>query len=126
MRNPDRGTTLLEVMIAIVILGFGVISTFECLSRSLNVVADLKRHTLGLILAQSKLEEIESGVERGVWGQFGDGCEGFFWKVEGAEDRSKGGAFRTVKVSWIEGGEKRIGLCSFDLFLADEAREEEP
>lgn len=77
-RNPDNGFTLLEVLIAVIILGLSVTAILQQFSLALrggNVSRDMCR---AVLYAKQKLEElktIEEGEGAANSGSFDDGFE---------------------------------------------------
>ena len=118
MRGDRRaGMTLVEVMLAVVILGISLGALVEGASRALAVVRQARnyeqaRHMLGRVDAENPLrllDEIEAGEESGT---FEGGPAGWSWTrtIEdfGAEDEEQEGLFRlTTRVTWGREGERR-------------------
>ena len=107
------GMTLIEVMLAIVILGLALGALIEAASRALAVVRRARnyeqaRHMLGLVEAEQPLwaeDEIEAGTQSGG---FESGPEGWSWERQledfGVDDEQKEGLFRmTTRVYWSQG-----------------------
>jgi len=105
--------TLIEVILAIVILGLALGTLIEASSRALAVVRqarnyEMARRMLGRVDAENPLrlkEEIEAGQETGG---FEGGPEGWSWTrtIEdlGEADEQKEGLFRlTTRVTWAQG-----------------------
>lgn len=109
--------TLIEVMLAVVILGVSLGVLVEAASRSLAVVRqarnyELARRMLGRVEAEHPLwleDEITAGQDGGG---FDGGPEGWSWErtIEdlGAVEEQQEGLFRlTTRVSWAQG--RRVG-----------------
>lgn len=83
----SRGFTLLEVMIALAILGLGIVTVLELLSGSLNIGVKASRHTQAAIYAQNIMDKLfarttlQDGDERG---EFQDG---YVWQARVQEIR---------------------------------------
>jgi type II secretion system protein I len=78
----NRGLTLLEVLVAVAILGSVLVVLFGAVNRNLIMASQSKNLTIAETLAQKKLSEIELegypelGVEEGEFEEF----PGFRWK----------------------------------------------
>ena len=108
------GLTLIEVMLAVVILGVSMGALVEGASRALAVVRqarnyELARRMLGLVDAENPLwlmDEISAGTESG---SFKSGPRGWSWERVfedfGVEDEEQEGLFRlTTRVTWSRSG----------------------
>lgn len=119
--NSSHGFTLLEVMIALAILGLGIVTVLELLSGSLNIGVKASRHTQAAIYAQNIMDRLfartalQDGDERG---EFQDG---YVWQariqeIRPDDDRSRLQPNRPnqtdlfhlkeieVQISWSENG----------------------
>jgi type II secretory pathway pseudopilin PulG len=107
--------TLVEVLLAIVILGVSLIALVDGASQALSVVRqarnyEMARRMLGQVEAESPLrlmDEISAGQESGA---FQSGPSGWTWAreivdvSEGDEDDQRAGLFLvTTRVSWSHG-----------------------
>ena len=105
--------TLVEVLLAVVILGLSLGALVEAASRSLAVVRqarnyELARRMLGRVDAEHPLwleDEIAAGSDSGG---FEGGPSGWSWTrtIEdlGADDEQQEGLFRmTIRVNWSQG-----------------------
>lgn len=105
--------TLVEVLLAIVILGISLGSLIEAASRALAVVRqarnyELARRMLGRVEAENPLRLLDEIVAGQESGGFEDGPDGWNWTrtIEdfGADDEQKEGLFRlTTRVFWSQG-----------------------
>ncbi len=108
--------TLVEVMLAVVILGMALGGLVEAASRALAVVRqarnyEMARRMLGQVDAENPLrllDEIQAGQEGGG---FEGGPPGWSWTRTivdfGAEDEQKEGLFQlTTRVYWSQGERK--------------------
>lgn len=79
----SKGFTLLEVLIAIAILGVTLVVLYGSQSQSLSLATEAKFNTTAAFLSALKLAELEGGVAdlRDDEGDFED-YPGFHWKVE--------------------------------------------
>ena len=105
--------TLVEVLMAVVILGTALVALVEAASRALAVVRqarnyEIARRMLGQVDAENPLrllDEIQAGEESGG---FESGPAGWSWTrtIEdlGADDEQKEGLFQvTTRVLWSQG-----------------------
>ena len=110
--------TLVEVLLAVVILGLSLGALVEAASRSLAVVRqarnyELARRMLGRVDAENPLwleDEIVAGQDSGG---FDGGPAGWHWTRTledlGADDEQQEGLFRmTTRVNWSQG--ERSGM----------------
>ena len=111
-RDAREGMTLIEVVLAVVILGTSLGVLVEGASRALAVVRqarnyEMARRMLGRVDAENPLrlkDEIQAGQESGT---FAGGPQGWSWTRSfedlGEEDEQQGGLFRmTVRVAWSQ------------------------
>jgi type II secretion system protein I len=98
-RRIERGFTLLEVMVAITIFSVFFTTILSLLSDTIRLSISAKEHTLGYLLAQSKLEEILLGMEEGVQGEFQD-AEKFEWEMLTEPTQSANVDKIKVRVFW--------------------------
>lgn len=109
--------TLIEVLLAVVILGTALGALVEGASRALAVVRQARnyeqaRRMLGRVDAENPLrllDEITAGQDGG---SFQGGPSGWSWTrtIEdfGVEDEQQEGLFRlTTRVFWAQGGDRR-------------------
>jgi general secretion pathway protein I len=74
-REPSAGFTLLEVVIALMILGLSIGVLFQTLSTSLGRLADAKGEALAVSVAQSVLARVgadiplKTGTQTGTYGE---------------------------------------------------------
>ncbi|HOE36035.1 MAG TPA: prepilin-type N-terminal cleavage/methylation domain-containing protein [Kiritimatiellia bacterium] len=115
-RRNRAGMTLIEVMLAVVILGMALGVLVGAASRALAVVRqarnyELARRMIGRVEVESPLrlkDRIEAGTENG---SFSGGPAGWSWsrKLEdlGADDEEQEGLFRlTTRVTWAQGEQR--------------------
>lgn len=115
-RGGRAGMTLVEVLLAVVILGTALVALVEAASRALAVVRQARnyetaRRMLGQVDAENPLrllDEIEAGEESGG---FESGPAGWSWTRIiadlGEDDEQKEGLFQvTTRVHWSQGGRK--------------------
>ena len=110
--------TLIEVLLAVVILGIALGGLVEAASRALAVVRqarnyEMARRMLGRVDAENPLrllDEIQAGQESGG---FEGGPSGWTWtrilEDFGADDEQQEGLFRmTTRVFWAQGERKSM------------------
>jgi general secretion pathway protein I len=83
--HPDKGFTLMEVMIAMAILAIALVTIFQSQSQSISMTGNSRFLTTASLLAQGKMAEIEMLDIKDVRtdnGDFGDGFPDYNWRVE--------------------------------------------
>ena len=116
--SRKAGLTLVEVMMAVVILGLALGGLVEAASRALAVVRqarnyEMARRMLGRVDAENPLrleDEIQAGEESGG---FDGGPAGWSWTRTlvdyGADDEQKQGLFLlTTRVYWSQGDKRGL------------------
>ncbi|MBL4903043.1 MAG: prepilin-type N-terminal cleavage/methylation domain-containing protein [Desulfocapsa sp.] len=82
----QRGFTLLEVMIAVAILGIALTSLFGSQSASVALATETRFNTHAPLLARMQLAEILSGDDIfSAEGDFGEDFPEFSWKLQAEE-----------------------------------------
>lgn len=81
---PDRGFTLLEVMIAVAVLAITLTVLFGNQSQSLSLATEAKFNTQAAFLLEMKLAELEGGLLEtfDAEGDFGELHPQFRWRME--------------------------------------------
>ncbi len=82
--RQKAGFSLLEVVIALLIIAGGFVAVLQYHSQTLSLAGDIRFYSNAVFLAQSKLAEFESDL-RNVSepsGEFGEGFEGFSYDAE--------------------------------------------
>ena len=83
----NRGFTLLEVMIALAIVGIALVSLLSLANRSIAVNTRLQKITQATLLAQQKMSEIEAAASQSGAGTteqngtFDSPFDGYRWEV---------------------------------------------
>ena len=108
--------TLIEVLLAVVILGTALGALVEAASRALAVVRQARnyeqaRHMLGRVDAENPLRLLDEISAGQTVGTFDGGPPGWTWTRTledfGAEDEQQGGLFRlTTRVEWTQDGRR--------------------
>lgn len=84
--SPERGFTLLEVVVAIAILALFLTPVLGSVSNGLRSVDRVRSRSLALRLAQDKMSEVEMvkvpDAEETSDGDFGDDYPGYRWEME--------------------------------------------
>lgn len=87
-KQPDKtskGFTLMEVMIAMVILAVALVAVFQSQSHSISLATDSRFMTTAALLAQSKMAEVEAGSildTNSKDGDFGTDYPEYTWHLE--------------------------------------------
>lgn len=115
-KKRNAGFTLLEVMVALAIIGIALVAILRSLAMSVSVSNEAKSLSIGTLLAKGKMAEIESrgfpDIEEAD-GDFGEEYPGYRWERNvseiGIEDLRK----VVVRVLWGEGeNAKRVELVT--------------
>lgn len=80
----DKGFTLIEVMVAITIMGIVFTSIFKLHSQTISMTYLSRFYSIAPLLCQKKLADFErsySGEETEESGEFGDDHPGYAWHV---------------------------------------------
>lgn len=86
-RASARGFTLLEVLVALAILGMGVVTVMQLFSGSLKVQDRSARQMRAVLYAREAMDRL----------LFDAGPDDPFWKICGREDHLEGGIVRRVR-----------------------------
>ena len=122
------GLTLIEVMLALTILGLGVLTLVSAASKCLGVARQAKnfetaRHLLGVVEVENPLqleEEIEEGSDGGT---FDNGPDGFTWSrdITIVGDEEEDGLFEVkTRVYWSDRGKQTYEEVITYLYAPDE------
>ncbi|MCL4514439.1 MAG: prepilin-type N-terminal cleavage/methylation domain-containing protein [Firmicutes bacterium] len=102
-KNREAGFTLLEVLVAVTILGIGLTVLVEGFAAGLAVLQNTRNNSIAIILAEGKLAEVENGLVAGDSGDFAEAGEEysrFRWTVSTEQGEPGGIRKITVTVSW--------------------------
>ena len=120
--NNQRGFTLLEVLVATVVMAIAVAGLMGAISTSIRNAARLTDHDRAVQLARQKMDEIElaTGLEKGVpfegtWGPEVTGGEPMGWRArltpfEIPKSRATGQPFIErveLEIWWMNGAQRR-------------------
>jgi general secretion pathway protein I len=110
IRN-QKAFTLLEVLVAMVILAVTLTTLFKSQSQSLSMAAEAKFNTSASLLAGLKIAELESGYVDLVdaEGEFGQEFPGYAWKVEVHE-------VSAAQMGWIRQLAKNLRRVDLTIF----------
>jgi general secretion pathway protein I len=81
--TKNKGFTLLEVMIALSIVGISLVVILGLAQRSILVNGRLQQMTRATLLAKQKMADIENGISSGLdqnKGEFADPNQNFTWR----------------------------------------------
>jgi general secretion pathway protein I len=84
MKNNDRGFTLLEVIVAMIILAVTLLVVLDAMSGSLSRACEAKFSTTAALLAQKKAAELETIPAKELTsdsGDFGEDYPGYSWEL---------------------------------------------
>ena len=114
--HPQKGFTLLEVMIAVAIIAIAFVTLLGSQSQSVSIAAHTRFAVTAALLAQQKLTEIESTDFADVSSESGDFDEnypGYRWESEVSELSEdeigipgSGGMLKTVDLVVTLGGDE--------------------
>ncbi len=99
-----KGFTLLEVMVALAILAGTVLTVLGAVNYHLSLVAEDREHTIALLLARSKIEELELAAPKGAMpekqGTFAPEQPDMAWRAEVSSMSAPIFRKLTVTVAW--------------------------
>ena len=115
----DNGFTLLEVMIALAIIGIALVTLIGLETRTVQLAERQQRVTQATLLAQGKMTEIEVGSQSltglsGNEGLFESPFELYRWSLVREATPLPGIEMVTVSVAWgKENRNEQVDLTSF-------------
>jgi general secretion pathway protein I len=115
----NNGFTLLEVMIALAIIGIALVTLIGLQTQTIQLAERQQRVTQATLLAQGKMTEIEIGSQLlsgsgGREGQFDAPFELYRWTIEAAATPLPAIEMVTVTVAWgDENQNEQVDLTSF-------------
>jgi prepilin-type N-terminal cleavage/methylation domain-containing protein len=116
----DKGFTLMEVLIAVVILSITFIGLLHSESQGIDMAIRSRFLTTSTLLAQEKIVEVTSGIrsisEGETKGDFGDDFKGYTYEEKVETTPLDGYLKYTVSVKW--GGDKSNLETKIISFLA--------
>ena len=120
------GFTLVEILVALAIVGLTLAALFEVFSNGLRGTESAEQHTIATLLARSKLAEIGVVVPFEAGEETGEYDSGFSWRSVIRPHETTDGSLHeepvahafvvTVEVAWGAGNvEKRVSLTTLRL-----------
>jgi general secretion pathway protein I len=79
--SSQRGFTLLEILLAISLLGIGLTVIMQQFSAGLRIASTSRDYTTATIYAKQKIEEFLVEEEMGEKEESGSFEDGYYWKV---------------------------------------------
>jgi len=117
LKNRSAGFTLLEVMIALAVIGVALVALLGLAQRSISTNQRLQQITRATLLAQSKMAEIETGIESNssdAKGDFPEPDEEFHWRSTYGDTPVENVRQVEVTVAWgDEARNEAVQLISF-------------
>ncbi|MEW6096914.1 MAG: prepilin-type N-terminal cleavage/methylation domain-containing protein [bacterium] len=124
-QKKDVGFTLIEVMVAITIFAVSVIVIINLFSKTIMASSDIRNYTIGLILAQSKMVQIKTGMETELEGIFEEGDVEYKWVVQTNKSEFEGIEEIQLQIFWEGRKEKKnIELIGYRVIESKEDKEE--
>ncbi len=120
--SREKGFTLLEVMIALAIIGIALVALLALSNRSIAVNARLQNITQATLLAQDKMTEVEVILQQDPTqltnqeGVFGKPFDGYRWRTTFEDTPLPSIKQVTVTVLW--GEEKRNEMVELTSFVS--------
>ena len=120
-KRTRRGITLMEVLVALIILLFSYIAIYQLVSMGTDRAIDVKYHARASMLCQSKLEELKLGAEplNGVgptaFKEEGDAPYQYEIKIEEGEVKEIKKVQVTVRREKADGRTVEVSLSRFIL-----------
>lgn len=118
LTKPNRGFTLLEVLVAFTLCAFVLAAALQVFSTGLGGTATSQRHVVATMMAQSKLAELGSADLLAPGRQAGTTADGYRWRAEvapytelNADDLVNSPVVLyqlTVEVAWDSSGRERM------------------
>ena len=108
--KSDKGMTLLELLVAMVILSVGAVGVLRAFGSSVSTSKAAERYSVAATLAHqtaSKLERRAGGAPGPFSGAFGPGAEGFAWEAQVEPSASAGLMPMRVVVFWQDANHRR-------------------
>ena len=110
-RRGARGFTLIEMIVATILLFVGVVSTVMCISAAAKSTSIASEYTTAALLAQQRLAEIEAGADQisagEQQGQFDGSYSNFHWQQNIETDNTNPVYKVSLLVQWPSGIQMR-------------------
>ena len=110
-RRRQAGFTLIEMVVAIVLLALGVVGALACISSATRSTSISSEYTTAALLAQQKLAEVEAQPDQIQGGEqsgdFGEEYSNFSWR-QNIESSNIASLMRvTLSIEWKSGASQR-------------------
>ncbi len=120
-RFQKHGFTILEVLTATLLVGFGIFAIMEAFNRGMFGSGDVEKHTLALSLTQEKMEEIKDLAFASVAGSARAALAGYTTFDQQVVVATPAGSPAsadlkqiTVTTFWqVPGGENQVSLTTY-------------
>ncbi|HEY8370356.1 MAG TPA: type II secretion system minor pseudopilin GspI [Thermodesulfobacteriota bacterium] len=116
-RGPAAGFTLLEVLVALVILGVALVGLLSAQSAAVRLRSQAEELTLATFLLETKMTDVQMGdfPEVGTTeGDFGDDYPGYTWQQVVSDTPFRGVREVRIAVIWSPGPRpERLELVHF-------------
>jgi len=91
-RHPERGFTLVELLVATVLLAVGLASMQAAIGACLGALGRVQGYRTAELLVQEKMTELWTGQLplQEAEGDFGEGREGYSWSLQVANTDREG------------------------------------
>jgi general secretion pathway protein I len=119
-RQKDSGFTLLEVMVALAIVGIALVVMLGLVQRSILVNSRLQQMTRATLLAKQKMSEVETGVhllDEQQQGEFAEPNQNYSWRADYTPTPLTG--IEQVDISVIWGREENNELVTLTSFVKE-------
>lgn len=122
--GKDRGFTLIEVLVAFLILSFSLAALFNLFSGSLDSVQRGEDYARAVAVARAELARIDADGPDAAKADTGEAEDGYRWEIQYAklpplDESSTEGDFEpvqiTVKVTWGRLDNKSLSLSTVRL-----------
>lgn len=107
-----RGFTLIEMVVATILLAIGVVAALQCMAASSRTCGVANEYATAALLAQQHLAEVEAQADTLTGGEqqgeFGDAYPGFTWR-QAVEPTDLPAVVRlTLTIEWPSGSARRM------------------
>jgi len=106
MKRHSSGFTLIEVLVALAVIGVGIVVVHEAFSIGLRTVDLASERATGLMLLHEKAQELSREPRQAgetVMGKFDDPFAGYAWEAACEAVPDEDYLALRVKVSWADG-----------------------
>ncbi|MCC2658450.1 MAG: gspI [Panacagrimonas sp.] len=119
-RHCVRGFTLLEVLVAVAVLGIAMAAVISAMARQADNAGYLKQKTLALWVAHNRLAEIQLQAKAPATGRSDGKAEmgGFEWKWEAVVQTTEDPRLRRIDIVVRRPEDPKGSLAQLNGFLA--------